>query len=67
MENADASHEYAPLFDVYHHLLTVFRIFDCLNQRFLNFTILYNSKTGFTRKYAQLLAEEMATPTQPTM
>ena len=35
MENEDASHEYAPLFDVYHHLLTVSRIFDCVNQRFL--------------------------------
>ena len=35
MENEDASHEYAPLFDVYHHLLTVSRIFDCFNQRFL--------------------------------
>ncbi len=65
MENEDVAHEYAPLFDVYHHLLTVFRIFDCLNQRFLNFTILYNSKTGFTRKYAQLLAEELGCAALP--
>jgi hypothetical protein len=36
MENEDASHKYAPLFDVYHHLLIVPRIFDCFNQRFLN-------------------------------
>nr|WP_325254473.1 hypothetical protein [uncultured Oscillibacter sp.] len=35
MENEDASHEYAPLFDVYHLLLIVSRIFDCFNQRFL--------------------------------
>ena len=65
MENEDVAHEYAPLFDVYHHLLTVSRIFDCLNQRFLNFTILYNSKTGFTRKYAQLLAEELGCAALP--
>jgi hypothetical protein len=50
MENEDASHKYAPLFDVYHHLLIVPRIFDCFNQRFLNVKVarMYN----FWNKYS---------------
>ena len=52
MENEDASHKYAPLFDVYHHLLIVPRIFDCFNQRFPSFfTFLFLAVFALPYKY----------------